>query len=458
MTAAGGFAISPGGGLPNDRPQTKLENMVLRVVACFALLSLVGGSAEAQERLFALTSGSEGDALWEARVEGGQVADPTLRAHVPARGGEPIVVGGGRFLAWSTSGALAVFDRQTGSAQLVPQATEGALVADPTATQLYFGSGGQIGRLSATGVSLVPGTAGLTVFGVSTDGRRLYTRRLLPGDPPQLTQFEIIDAASGALLTAVPLGEAGSVHVAADETAVWVVQTVWVVNVGTVSTLRKLAVPSGDELLNIPLPAHAPYPPSGYRIVGTDASQRRVFVVMNAAPLRYTPSGEVRSFDTDTGAAGPVVTTGGVSSVFLDAAAGRVLAYSASPYAGACYGALFQVLSAVTGEEVSQVWSGEIPCLRVAFAAPPPPPTIEAPIVTAGRTVTLTWSRAPELITQFTVEAGTGPGLANLAVLSTSGTTLTVPNVAPGTYYVRVKAANYIGDSAPSNEIVVTVP
>lgn len=34
---------------------------------------------------------------------------------------------------------------------------------------------------------------------------------------------------------------------------------------------------------------------------------------------------------------------------------------------------------------------------------------------------------------------------------------LTIPNVPPGTYYVRAKAWNYIGASAPSNEIVVTV-
>ena len=56
------------------------------------------------------------------------------------------------------------------------------------------------------------------------------------------------------------------------------------------------------------------------------------------------------------------------------------------------------------------------------------------------------------------VEAGTAPGLANIATFDVGlQTALTVGSVPPGTYYVRTRAANYTGASAPSNEVVVTV-
>jgi hypothetical protein len=57
------------------------------------------------------------------------------------------------------------------------------------------------------------------------------------------------------------------------------------------------------------------------------------------------------------------------------------------------------------------------------------------------------------------LEAGTAPGLSDITNLDVGPTTaLTVNGVPPGTYYVRVRAANVTGDSAPSNEAVVVVP
>lgn len=127
-------------------------------------------------------------------------------------------------------------------------------------------------------------------------------------------------------------------------------------------------------------------------------------------------------------------------------------------YTGPKYG-IIQVLSAATGELESEVMLGATGCLRVAFAAPPPAPALDTAAVSPNRSVTLTWRRAPEVISRFTVEAGSAPALADLATFVVpAATTVTVPNVPPGTYYVRVKAANSIGDSPASNEIVVTVP
>jgi hypothetical protein len=92
-------------------------------------------------------------------------------------------------------------------------------------------------------------------------------------------------------------------------------------------------------------------------------------------------------------------------------------------------------------------------------ASPPGPPGFTSFSV-SGSTVTLTWS-APTfgMATSYIVEAGSDSGLANLGVLNTGNTnlTLTVPNVPNGMYYVRIRAVNALGRSIVSNERVNTV-
>jgi hypothetical protein len=61
--------------------------------------------------------------------------------------------------------------------------------------------------------------------------------------------------------------------------------------------------------------------------------------------------------------------------------------------------------------------------------------------------------------TSYIIEAGSSSGATNIAVFDTgtAATTLTVTGVPSGTYFVRVRAQNTAGSSAPSNEIVLTV-
>ena len=53
------------------------------------------------------------------------------------------------------------------------------------------------------------------------------------------------------------------------------------------------------------------------------------------------------------------------------------------------------------------------------------------------------------------IDAGSAPGLTDLASFAVGATTGYAVDVPPGTYYVRVRAANALGASAPSNEIVL---
>lgn len=61
--------------------------------------------------------------------------------------------------------------------------------------------------------------------------------------------------------------------------------------------------------------------------------------------------------------------------------------------------------------------------------------------------------------TEYSVEAGDAPGLANLAVLPTgSAATSFVVSAPPGRYFVRVRALNAYGLSVASHDVELRVP
>jgi hypothetical protein len=95
----------------------------------------------------------------------------------------------------------------------------------------------------------------------------------------------------------------------------------------------------------------------------------------------------------------------------------------------------------------------------VNFELPDAPGNLSAAVT--GTTVVLNWN-APSTggpVTNYVVEAGSAPGLANLAVSATAGaqTSMAFSGVPFGTYYVRVRAQNALGSGGPSNEITVAV-
>jgi hypothetical protein len=91
------------------------------------------------------------------------------------------------------------------------------------------------------------------------------------------------------------------------------------------------------------------------------------------------------------------------------------------------------------------------------FAVPSAPINLTAIVV--GSTVTLTWnSTTVQPLFGHRLEAGSASQLSNLArLLISPSTTFVASNVPAGTYFVRVRAVGVDGDSAPSNEVVVSV-
>ena len=81
----------------------------------------------------------------------------------------------------------------------------------------------------------------------------------------------------------------------------------------------------------------------------------------------------------------------------------------------------------------------------------------------SGTQTTLTWvassADSPEMApTDYVLEAGTAPGLADVAAVKVGEETSFSTDVPYGVYYVRVRAMNDHGDSNPTEELVVAAP
>lgn len=76
-----------------------------------------------------------------------------------------------------------------------------------------------------------------------------------------------------------------------------------------------------------------------------------------------------------------------------------------------------------------------------------------------GSAITLGWrGGAAPPNTAFVVEAGTSPGGIDLGRFAVGGLTTVSGSLAAGTYYMRVRGTGASGDSAPSSEVITTLP
>ncbi|MEP7118391.1 MAG: fibronectin type III domain-containing protein, partial [Acidobacteriota bacterium] len=131
--------------------------------------------------------------------------------------------------------------------------------------------------------------------------------------------------------------------------------------------------------------------------------------------------------------------------------------------AGAPFGE-YHVLDGITGAVQFAATAGArgIPDVGWVVAAPLPahPESLRAAVT--GNSVQLSWAAPVSIasVTRYVLDVGSAPGLSNILTGLAVGvdTSFGASGVPPGTYYVRVRAGNYTGLSAPSNEVIVQVP
>jgi hypothetical protein len=96
--------------------------------------------------------------------------------------------------------------------------------------------------------------------------------------------------------------------------------------------------------------------------------------------------------------------------------------------------------------------------LELRNSAPAAPGNLQAS--GSGFTVTFRWSAPTTMFasaaTSFLLEAGLSPG-TTLVSMPVSATSITIPNVPPGTFYVRVRGVNAFGAGPPTPDYVLRV-
>ncbi len=100
--------------------------------------------------------------------------------------------------------------------------------------------------------------------------------------------------------------------------------------------------------------------------------------------------------------------------------------------------------------------SNEIAVRGGCVGVPAPPTGLQATI--AGANVTLSWTAPDALVDRYLLEVGTTSGQTNLLTATIAGSQTSFAAAAPpATYYVRGRAVNACGTSAPSGEVSLTV-
>jgi hypothetical protein len=153
---------------------------------------------------------------------------------------------------------------------------------------------------------------------------------------------------------------------------------------------------------------------------------------------------------------GYVVEAGTVAGIRnLGAVSGTARAFT---YESVPDGVFFLRVRATRGPRVGAP-SPEVMLNVGGLPGPPASPTGVSAIVSGG-TVILAWT-APigPPPTHYVIEAGSSPGLADLAVFDTGNavTTVTFPGIPPGRYVVRVRAGTALGLGVASAEALVVV-
>ncbi len=465
----------------------------VRAAFVLALTFVLAVPATAQERLFART----GNSIVEVDTSTTRFGE-VLRTWPLAPGrriGAPAAVTGGRYLVWLAVHAatpetdqprldLEVFDTITGSVSslmlgwgLFSGRILGANAEGDELTLLSYGveagwqvTTGNVRTLQARTYPLPFGPC-YDNYALATEARVLFALRhvqcgFIPGGP----QFvDIIDLRDGTITERafeVPfsLGQTAAANAAGTRLWIGVTQPGFEALIGMAlydaTTGERLAL-NTDVLPALaesgPLPMMFDEATNEVRVVTTDG-----LVTVNGATLEPHWTADVPVYREGPPFPGQtpvfdarIVTHPVAQSLY-------VYEYSAQRPRWLCHHAALVALDSGKGTRRAAkrvtTADGTPLCGNVEFVvtvAPARPAKFRVEV--SGHRVTLSWDRPPEA-THYEVEAGSAPGLRDLLRVVPNAIPLVVDNVPSGTYCVRVRALNYAGKGAYTDDLTIVVP
>lgn len=416
----------------------------------FGVLAIVLLPAVASAQvMYLLTSGSPPQ-IWEADLAQGRLLRTwTVPAYTTVGGTSLSVTADGHYLFWVDEGPVFGGDRWL---RLLDVSTGGMftlgtwnhwprILSHPTEIRAVAATVNGLVVLTAVGTTTMPlGPCSENLVAASAS-----LRRVLQFCGPGFSR--VIDTDSGAVTgTLPPIGGFDNASLNEDGSEAFNVSTT-VIPSDDRMTVRRFDVASGNEL------ASHTFAGSGLFRTSYDPRGERVFVGELDAirVLDGTTLAEIGRMPIPFSTSGP--------QLLFDPYRPRAYYVRTDPYnPGRSY---FVEIDTDALTVVRDVYLGLFNFIVGMTLAPVPTAPGNLAAAVTGDRVQLTWDPGPlgPIVTHYEIEAGSAPGLADVARLRTGSPTpeLTVDQAGPGTYYVRVRAANYAGPGAPSNEVQVTV-
>lgn len=339
----------------------------------------------------------------------------------------------------SDQAAIVVRDTATGATAVVPAPSATALIGNPVRPEVYFND--EQGPLAGTFNGLRRLTAPVCAaasysqaISVSADGRRVaYFHQCSAG----FSGVIVIDAVSGATVGTLPGLYGGSLS--GDGTTFYS---------AFLSNLRRYDATTGAVLAEVDFSPLTPSMPV------VDPNSGAVLVALDDLGF----GGSVYDADLQLLQGSTAFRNG---SWWFDPNQPRAFALTTHRFNQTLILEGVRIVDTTTWTTMLDVPLGPGPrASMVAAFAPAAPGTLSA--LVAGGAVSLSWAEGgpTAAITRYVLEVGSAPGLNDIFSGLDVGlqTSFAASGVPPGAYYVRVRAGNYTGLSAPSNEVVVQVP
>jgi hypothetical protein len=432
-------------------------------MACAVLTAQPLFAQPGQQRLFAF-AGEETIEIDPRPSSLGQII-----RRFPSAGSLPVTFGGGAYLAWANEGVF-LLDTRSGTVQRfdVPGFDADLVLGTDGNHRLLvlgthtFGTGRGVilvadARSGETRLIELPATPfemlGRLAYAPETDTLFIAKSRSgVPQLPPDIYDVDVVDVGTGTVVKTLDIHPVRAGGLRANRT-------------GTALLVNDFSLVDGTYLFDVV---------SGARIASSTATDLTFGspVVFDEARNRLVAGGETSIAAFTMGSLQLLGTVSVPTPPLPGNSFARqtldVSSQSATMFAvqyvwdrdrDTCLGSRLVALSADTGQvrQVVDTTATLGKCgaglLRITEPGPPNGFTGES----KGAQVVLRWFPTKDA-TSYQIEAGSAPGLANLARITVDDTQLTVDGVPPGEYHLRVRAINTIGKSGASQEVQVIVP